>query len=68
MPIFVELSIYNINGQLMTTLVNADLEAGVYNSVWNGFDSNGAAAASGVYLMQLKTSSEVITNKITLLR
>ncbi len=64
----VELSIYNINGQLMTTLVNGDLEAGVYNTVWNGLDSKGAVAASGVYLMQLKTSNEVITNKITLLR
>ncbi len=65
---FVELSIYNINGQLMNSLVSADLEAGVYNAIWDGADNKGAEVASGVYLMQLKTNNEVITNKITLLR
>ena len=65
---FVVLSIYNINGQLVNSLVNADLEAGVYNAMWNGADNKGAEVSSGVYLMQLKTNNEVITNKITLLR
>ena len=31
-------------------------------------DANGAEVASGVYIMQLKTANEIISNKITLLR
>ena len=64
----VELSIYNIAGQLVSNLVSSDLLAGSYNSVWNGKDFNGVDVASGVYLMQLKSDSQIITNKITLLR
>jgi flagellar hook assembly protein FlgD len=62
------LSIYNIAGQLVANLVSSDLLAGSYNSVWNGKDFNGTDVASGVYLMQLKSDSQIITNKITLLR
>jgi flagellar hook assembly protein FlgD len=64
----VDLSIYNINGQLVSNLVSTNLEAGSYNVIWNGMDSNGAEVASGVYIMQLKTDNEIISNKITLLR
>jgi len=64
----VDLSIYNINGQLVSNLVSSNLDAGSYNVIWNGMDSNGAEVASGVYIMQLKTANEIISNKITLLR
>lgn len=32
----VELSIYNVAGQLVNTLVSANIEAGLYKTVWNG--------------------------------
>ena len=44
------------------------VEAGKYSSVWNGQDGLGKEAASGVYILQLTTDNQVISNKITLLR
>ena len=65
---FVELSIYNIQGQLISSLVSMDQIAGSYDVKWNAKDGSGVDVASGVYLMQLKANNEVVTNKITLLR
>ncbi|MDD3097849.1 MAG: FlgD immunoglobulin-like domain containing protein, partial [Candidatus Cloacimonetes bacterium] len=36
----VRLDIYNLKGQLVNTLVNQDMEAGIHSVVWNGTDKN----------------------------
>ena len=37
----VTLTIYNLLGQVVTTLVNEEVSAGHYSTVWNGADDNG---------------------------
>ncbi|MCK4654932.1 MAG: SBBP repeat-containing protein [Candidatus Cloacimonetes bacterium] len=49
----VELSIYNIKGQKVKTLVNEVLPAGKYSTIWNGRDSNGNRVSSGIYFYKL---------------
>ena len=45
--------LYDISGQLIRELVNQYHEAGQYKAFWDGRDSAGAEASSGVYLLRL---------------
>ena len=64
----VELSIYNILGQKVHTLVNDHVAAGTHEAVWDGTDNSGAPAASGVYFYKLTTGSSSATRKMMLLK
>jgi hypothetical protein len=54
-PSQVNLSIYNITGQKITTLLDEYQEAGHYLQRWNGRMDNGLPAPSGVYLYKIVT-------------
>jgi len=64
----IDLAIYNMVGQRVSTLMNGLKENGSYNVQWNGTDSNGTELASGIYMVKLVTDQGVVTNKITLLK
>lgn len=64
----VSLRIYNVRGQLVDTLVNAEVPAGRYRHVWRGTDLRGQEVASGVYLVSFNSSEHHIRRKITLVR
>jgi hypothetical protein len=64
----VDLSVYNMLGQQVVTLVDGFIEAGKYQTIWNSTDVYGNEVASGIYMLKLTTNNQVISNKITLLR
>jgi hypothetical protein len=65
----VELSIFNIKGQKITTLIkNNEQQAGHYEFTWNGDDYGGRPVSSGIYFYQLSISSKVMTKKMLLLK
>ncbi|HHM24055.1 MAG TPA: T9SS type A sorting domain-containing protein, partial [Bacteroidetes bacterium] len=51
----VELSIYNLKGQKVRTLVQGVQEAGRHQAVWDGRNFSGQMAASGLYLIVFST-------------
>ena len=53
----VSIIVYNMLGQMVKHLVDADLEAGYHSIVWNGTDRNGAMVSSGVYLYKITAQS-----------
>lgn len=59
----VELSVYNLRGQLVENLVNDFRPAGVYELRWNAQN-----LASGFYLVRLSTAKFTLVRKITLLK
>lgn len=59
----VNLSIYNVLGELVTTLVNEEMKAG-YHQV----DFNAANLATGVYLYRIKAGEFVQTKKMILMK
>lgn len=63
----VEISIFNLQGKLVATLVSDHQSAGCYKIIWNGQDESGQAVASGVYLSQLKAGDFVAVKKMLLL-
>jgi Tol biopolymer transport system component len=67
-PTHVLLNIYNIAGQKIHTLVNADYTAGNYTIPWNGKDKNGIALAGGIYIYQLQTKNSGQVKRMSLLR
>ncbi len=60
---FAEISIFNIVGQKVATLVSGQMSAGFHDVHWSGSD-----LASGVYLYQLKAGGAVETKKMVLLK
>jgi len=66
----VELTVYNLTGQQVATLVQGEREAGAYTVYWDGRDNDGRELASGVYLYRLRTGDgqQMETRKLLLLR
>lgn len=63
------LVIYNIQGQLVRTLVEGMQSAGSHAAVWDGKNNFGEMQASGVYFYRLQTSGSVVEmRRLVLLR
>ena len=62
-PGFVSLSIFNILGEKVATLVSENLTAGSYKYHWNA-----KGLTSGVYLYKLEAGNNIIVRKMILLR
>jgi len=60
------LKIYNLKGQLVRTLVEAQLAAGEHQRSWNGLDDAGNPVSSGIYLYRLKNANSITTKKMVL--
>jgi hypothetical protein len=67
-PIHTTLTIYNILGQKVKTLVDEDKLPGNYQVVWDGKDQRGNEVSSGIYFYQLKAGNYKETKKMSLLR
>ncbi|MDH3217385.1 MAG: linear amide C-N hydrolase [Candidatus Krumholzibacteria bacterium] len=65
---FATLSIYNIEGKLVKTLINDTLEEGFKEIIWDGTNYHGSRVSSGVFLCRLKAGGKVLTRKMVLLR
>lgn len=64
----VNISIFNILGQKVVTLVNGEQEAGPHEAVWEGRDGNGHQVASGIYFYKMVAGDYVQTRKMALMR
>ncbi|CAN5671599.1 DUF4331 domain-containing protein [soil metagenome] len=64
----VELVVYNMLGQIVRTLVNERVTAGVKTVDWNGLNDAGIQVPTGTYFAKLKTSNGVDTKKMMLVK
>ncbi len=64
----VRLSVFDVTGRRVATLVDARLEAGVHEEDWDGRSLDGSRVAAGVYFYELRTPSEIQTRKMTRIR
>ncbi len=68
-PNAVRLDVYDLLGSHVGTLVQGVQTAGeTYEVIWNGQNAAGASVPSGIYFVRLENGSDVLTQKITLLR
>ncbi|MDY0128546.1 MAG: T9SS type A sorting domain-containing protein, partial [Candidatus Cloacimonadaceae bacterium] len=64
----VRLDIYNLKGQLVKTLIDSEMAAGLHSVVWNGKDSNNQAVASGVYFYRISSPNNTQTKRMLLMK
>ncbi len=64
----VELTVINVLGQEVTTLLDETMSAGTQSVTWDGIDKSGRPVASGMYFYRLKTDSDVQTKKMLMLK
>ncbi len=67
-PAHVTLSVYNVRGQLVRTLVDERQGAGPGSVVWNGTNRFGQAVGSGVYVYRLTAGDVQRSRKMVLLK
>ncbi|MDZ7724812.1 MAG: T9SS type A sorting domain-containing protein [candidate division KSB1 bacterium] len=63
----VYISVYNIMGQKVTTLIEQSFSRGSHTVHWNRMSANGGLAAAGIYYCRIRTDSQTTIQKITLL-
>ncbi|MEN8202536.1 MAG: FlgD immunoglobulin-like domain containing protein [Bacteroidota bacterium] len=59
----VNLTVYNIHGQQVVTLVNQELPAGAHTYQWNGTNASGEKVTSGMYIYKLDAGSQSMTGR-----
>jgi aminopeptidase N len=65
----IRLSVYDVSGRLVRTLVDqGEMTAGDHEVVWNGQDQTGRAAAAGVYFYNLETEGYSRTRRMTMVK
>jgi len=64
----VAISIYNILGQKVTTLVDMEMDAGYHAVDWDGTSENGTEVGSGIYFYKIETDGFKDTKKLMLLK
>lgn len=65
---FVELAVYDILGREIVSLTNGLLNAGYHSIEWNGLDSQGKMAPTGMYIYSLKAGDQSFSKKMMLMK
>ncbi len=63
-----ELTIYNVIGQAVRTLVSEPQNAGRYVVEWDATDDHGQSLSSGLYLYRLQAGEFAAVGKMVLLK
>ncbi|MBD3384234.1 T9SS type A sorting domain-containing protein [candidate division KSB1 bacterium] len=64
----VKLTVFNILGKEIATLVNKKQTAGAYDLSWNGLDDQGRQVSSGVYFYRMQASDFIQTRKMMFIK
>jgi hypothetical protein len=64
----VKLTVYNVLGREIATLVNEKQKPGVYNVTWDGTDMTGRQVSAGVYFYRIQAGSFIQTHKMMYLK
>jgi hypothetical protein len=64
----VRLSVYDILGREVRSLVNSEMAAGYHQMAWDGKNNKGTNVASGMYIYRIEAGSFISTKKMMLLK
>jgi hypothetical protein len=67
-PVHVELSIYNVLGQKIRTLMDKNMQAGSHSIHWNGLDNRERALPSGLYFYRIKAGNKTDSRRMILIK
>jgi len=64
----VVVKIYSLRGQLVKTLVDHVVDAGRFETIWEGVNVNGTVVRSGIYIVYIETESFKEKRKMVVIR
>ncbi|NOZ04505.1 MAG: T9SS type A sorting domain-containing protein [FCB group bacterium] len=64
----VQLTVYDVSGREIATLVNDRVAAGTHTVRWDGRNRDGGKVASGIYIYRLKADNYVQSKKLLLIK
>lgn len=64
----VDVTIFDVSGRLVRSVLSGDLPAGAYNPTWDGCDASGVRLPAGMYLARVATPERERDLKIVLAR
>ncbi len=64
----IEISVFNMKGQKVVTLLDSHLPSGNYSIEWSGEDSKRTPCGSGIYFFKLITNNKAVTRKAILMK
>ena len=68
-PARVDLSVYDVAGRRVATLMKNQASRGLHSTAWNGRDESGRTLASGVYFVRLNLNGQTVeTRRITMIK
>ena len=65
---FVGITIYDVLGRKVRTIVNEQQDSGQRSIIWNAKDKNGQPVSAGIYLYQMQAGDFVQTKKLILIK
>lgn len=65
---FAELKIFDLEGNLIKTLINQPLVVNNYSMIWDGTDNNKRNVPNGAYIYSLKIGNNISTGKVNLVK
>jgi len=64
----IDLSIFDINGKLIITLISETKPQGLYRQLWNGTDKHRKEVSPGQYLVRLKSGRNTVSQLVEIIR
>ncbi len=64
----VSLTLFDVTGRVVATLVDGTVPAGSHTASWDGRTTDGATAAAGVYFARLETAQGSVAEKLVLMK
>jgi hypothetical protein len=62
------ITVYNIIGQIIKTVLDQKMTPGVHQIIWDGTDNQGRPVSSGLYLFEMRTQNVIMMGKMFLLK
>lgn len=59
----IDISVYNLDGQKVVTLIHQNQLAGTYHIKWNGYDSNGQPVSNGIYIYKFTVNKSLVDSR-----
>jgi hypothetical protein len=64
----IKISIFDVNGRIVNTILNSKVAAGNYKITWNGKNTTGNEMASGIYFARVSVSNYISTLKLVMIK
>ena len=64
----VTLTIYNVTGQKIKTMINEEKQPGLYSAKWDGKNDPGQKVSSGIYIYRLQSGNYAAAKKMIFLK